>query len=55
MEPRHHLRAKGYDLEKAIMRVSDLMSMEPSQILLAGKERKGFKPEAYCVIGLSGN
>ena len=35
----YHLRAKGYDLEKAIMRVSDLMNMGPSQILRAGKQR----------------
>jgi len=40
MEHRYHLRAKGYDLEKAVMRVSALMKMDPSKILRAGKDRK---------------
>jgi putative transposase len=40
MAYRYHLRAKGYDLEKVIMRVSDLMNMEPSQILRTGKARE---------------
>ncbi|MEW6669163.1 MAG: transposase, partial [Thermodesulfobacteriota bacterium] len=40
MERRYHLRARGYDLEKAIIRVSDLMKLKPSQIVGAGKERE---------------
>jgi hypothetical protein len=39
MERRYDLRTKGYDLEKVVMRVSDLMRMGPSQIVGAGKER----------------
>jgi REP-associated tyrosine transposase len=40
MERRYQLKAKGYDLDKALLRVSDLMNMEPSMILRSGKERK---------------
>jgi putative transposase len=40
MERRYLLKAKGYDLDKALLRVSDLMNMEPSMILRSGKERK---------------
>jgi putative transposase len=40
MERRYLLKAKGYDVDKALLRVSDLMNMEPSMILRSGKERK---------------
>ena len=40
MERRYGLKAKRYDLEKVVVRVSDLMSMAPSQILQSGKNRK---------------
>ncbi|RJR32201.1 MAG: transposase, partial [Desulfobacteraceae bacterium] len=39
MERRYRLKSKGYDLEKLVMRVSEVMEMEPSQVLRAGKER----------------
>jgi len=34
------LVAKGYDLDKIVSKVCDLMQLEPSDVLAPGKERK---------------
>jgi putative transposase len=40
---RYSLLAKGYDLDKIALKVSDLIQVHPSEIWLTGKERKRVK------------
>lgn len=38
MERKYRLEASGYDFEKVIHRVADVFQMNPSEVLLPGKE-----------------
>jgi len=40
MEKTYRLVAKGYDLDKIVSKVSDLMQLKPFEIRAPGKERK---------------
>jgi putative transposase len=49
MEKRYALLAKGYDLDKLAVKVSELMGLKPSEIWAPGKERKRVKARSlYC-------
>jgi len=47
-EERHRLRSEGYDLDKLIERVGELMSISPEEMTERGKERR--KAEARAIL-----
>jgi len=40
LERKYHLKAKGFDFEKVVARVANLMGLSPSEVLASGRYRK---------------
>jgi hypothetical protein len=54
LQNRHQLTATGHDLEKLVLRVSDLMDISRKEIVNSRKQRKSVSPLCCWASGLLG-